>query len=828
MTSFSSKLRRATFLTGALLAVATDAYAQAAPDDQIIVTGTRRTDRSVLDSTAPIDVIGGQELQQQASGDMNKMLTNLIPSFSVGRFVGINSDGSAFVRPPTLRGLPPDQVLVLVNGKRRHRSALVQLNGGNLASGAQAVDLNQIPGMAIERIEVLRDGASAQYGSDAIAGVMNYTLKKAPSGGEVAIKYGEYYEGDGANIQYSGNIGLPLTEKGFVNVSAEYLHSRETSRGGDRAGAVAVRLARPDIADKIKIPAQIIGAPDVKSTRVFINSGYEISPKAELYLFGNYGDSHQETEFNWRQPYSAVGPAQSGVGTQNYAASTVFNTIYLDQLPNGTWDVNGRRFSFLSVFPYGYNPRFIGDVEDNSVAGGLRGTLDSGLTYDFSASRGESKVIYHINETLNLSMGPDSPTKFYAGTLNEVDSALNADFSYPLELGLASPVTFATGAEFRTEQYIISQGEEASWKVGPYAFQRLSNGGTASQPPASNGFPGFAPNYTVDSTRESYSGYLDVEGDITEKLSAGIAVRYEHYSDFGDTTNAKISGRYEFNDMFAIRGAASTGFRAPTAGQLYTAAGITGFVGSSPTENVTLPPTSAAAKYFGAKPLVPEKSVNLAGGFVLRPGGGFTLTADYYHIDVDDRLGRSQSFEIINTANPTAEAATRAILRDLGVQNWSTIGTLSFFTNAFATTTQGVDLVANHRAAFDVGTFSTTLTANWNETDVTSRNPAIINDVRVGNIERSLPKRRATLTEQFTTGNVNIMARASYYGSYISYNTPANGGNKNGPAEVIYDLEVRYDFNEKTALAIGVENLFDTYPPTNARSRGRAYQERRG
>ncbi len=788
--------------------------------ETLIVTGTRRTDRSVADSAVPIDVLSASDLAQQPSGDMNVMLRNLVPSFNVGRFVGINSDGSAFVRPPTLRGLPPDQILVLVNGKRRHRSALVQINGGALASGAQAVDLAQIPSMAIERVEVLRDGASAQYGSDAIAGVINYSLKRNNSGVEMAAKYGEYYKGDGGSTQLSANIGLPITDRGFISVSGEYLRSLETSRGGDRPGVLALRGTRPDIASHIKDPAQRIGDPDVEAGRVFINSAFEISEAAELYAFGNYGKSHQESEFNFRQPYSAVGVAQSGVGTQLYPASSVFNTIYLDQLPNGTYDVSGKTFSFLSVFPYGYNPRFIGDIKDMSLAGGIRGTLGSGLRYDISASRGRSEVVYHINNTLNLSLGPNSPTSFYAGKLVEEDTSFNADFSYPLEIGLASPVTLAAGTEYRKERYIIGVGDPASYAVGPYAFQRLSNGGTATQAPSSNGFPGFAPKFTTDSSRDSYAIYGDAEGDITDAFSLGVAVRYEHFSDFGGTTNAKVSGRYELSDTFAVRGAASTGFRAPTAGQLYTAAGVTGFVGPNPTENVTLPPTDPASIFFGAKPLTPEKSVNLSGGMVWQPFPSVTVTIDYYNIKVTDRLGRSQQFQIINTANPAAEAATREKLRELGVTNWQTIGNLAYFTNAFATRTQGLDVVASHRLTTDFGRFNTTLTANYNQTKVIERNPLIINDVSKGNLENSLPTLRGSLTENWSNGPLSITARANYYGSYVNYALPVNGGVLKFGEEITLDLEARYEFANHYSVAMGVENLLDNYPDRNARARG--------
>jgi iron complex outermembrane receptor protein len=812
-------------LTAALL-IAGGASAQSSAPQQgaseleaLVVTGTRRTDRSVADSPTPIDVLSSRDLQQQPSGDMNVMLRNLVPSFNVGRFIGINSDGSAFVRPPTLRGLPPDQILVLVNSKRRHRSALVQINGGALASGAQAVDLAQIPAIAVDRVEVLRDGASAQYGSDAIAGVINYQLKRNNSGAELTAKYGQYYEGDGENYQLSGNIGLPLTDRGFVSISGEYLRSYETSRGADRPGVLALRATRPDIGANIRNPAQLIGDPDVEAKRVFINAGFEISEAAEVYAFGNYGKSHQETEFNFRQPYGATGIAQSGVGTQFYPASSVYNTIYLDQLPNGTYDVAGRTFTFHSVYPNGYNPRFMGDIRDISATGGLRGTLGSGLRYDLSASRGESRIVYNIKNTLNLSLGPQSPTEFYAGTLTERDTSFNADFSYPMDFGLASPITLAAGAEHRTERYIIAQGDAASYAVGPYAFQRLSNGGTATQAPSSNGFPGFAPKFATDSSRNSYAFYGDAEGDLTERLSMGVAVRYEHFSDFGSTTNWKISGRYEISEAVALRGAVSTGFRAPTAGQLFTAAGVTGFIGPNPTENVTLPATDPAAQFFGATPLTPEKSFNIAGGVVIQPFSGASLTIDYYNIQVEDRLGRSQNFQITNAADPVAEAATRERLRQLGVSNWQTIGNLAYFTNAFETRTQGVDVVASYRRDTEAGLFTTTLAANYNATKVTDRDARIINDVTKGNIENLVPQLRGSLTQSWTTGPLALVARANYFGSIVSYALPVNGGTRKFGEEVTLDLEGRWDFNDNFSFAMGVENVLDEYPDKNIRSR---------
>ncbi len=779
--------------------------------DQIIVTGTRRANRSVLESTAPIDVLSQNDLQTQASGDMNNILRSLIPSFNVGRFVGINSDGSGFVRPPTLRGLPPDQILVLVNGKRRHRSALVQLNGGALASGAQGPDVSQIPTIAIERIEVLRDGASAQYGSDAIAGVINYNLRSSDSGIDVRTRYGKYYEGDGENYQAALNIGMPLGDSGFMNVSGEFLDAGYTSRGGQRIGAQAVQLSRPDLVTAN--PVQMIGDPKVRSYRLFFNAGMDLSDKSEIYLFGNYGLSRQVFQFNYRQPVTATGPNKLNTGTATYARSSVYNTIYLDQLANGTWDANGRTFSFLSFYPNGFTPMFKGKVVDTALTGGYRGEFESGITWDVSASYGQSRVEYRMENSLNASLGPDSPTSFYMGSLEQRETNFNADFSYPWEVGFASPVNIAVGAEHRTESYEIGLGDYGSYAAGPYTVQVLSNGTTVTQAPSVSGFPGYSPNFVVNNSRRNYAGYIDVETDPVKGFTIGVAGRYEHFSDFGETVNGKISARYEIVPALAVRGAASTGFRAPTPGQLYTTAGITGFVGSSPTDNLTLPADNAAAIAFGASPLKPEKSVNLSAGAVVTPGGGFSLTVDYYNITVRDRMGLASYI-------PITTDAQRQTLKAAGLSNWATVGQVRYFANGFKTRTQGVDVTASHRANTGIGLFETALAMNYNKTKVLSRELRVMNDTRLANIEEGLPKWRATLTENWSLGKFGVTARGYYYGSFTSAALPADGGNLKVGQEFVADLEVRYEINKNFSMAVGAENILDNYPDKNIRSQG--------
>jgi len=778
--------------------------------DQIVVTGTRRTDRTITDSAVPIDVLSSRDLSTVATGDMNNLLRQLIPSFNVGRFVGINADGSGFVRPPTLRGLPPDEILVLVNGKRRHRSALVQLNGGALASGAQGVDLAQIPTIAIDRIEVLRDGASAQYGSDAIAGVINYTLRRASDGIDIRTRYGQYYKGDGKNYQAQADIGLPLGPNGFINAAGEFLDSGYTSRGGQRIGALAVSLARPDLTtDKI---AQRIGDPKVRSYRLFVNGGFDVTDNSQLYFFGNYGLSHQSFQYNYRQPVTVTGPAQSGVGTATYAQSSVYNTIYLDQLADGTYNANGRTFTFRQVFPNGFTPYFHGKITDISGTGGYKGEFLGGVTYDLSAAYGQSTIAYTMDNSINASLGPDSPTHFYMGSLQQRETNFNADFTYPLEIGLASPVTIALGGEHRSEAYQIGLGDYPSYAAGPYTVQKLNNGTTVTQAPGTSGFPGYSPNFAVDNSRRSYAGYIDFEVDVTKAFSIGVAGRYEHFSDFGSTTNGKVSARYEFSPVIAIRGAASTGFRAPTPGQLFTTAGITGFVGANPTDNLTLPANNAAAIAFGAKPLTPEKSTNLAGGVVLTPGHGFSLTVDYYNIKVKDRIG-------LATYIPITTAAQRDTLRVAGLTNWATVGQIRFFANGFATRTQGVDITGSHRANTGIGVFSTTLAVNYNANKVLSRSLAVVDDVRKGNIEQSLPKWRGTLTENWSLGKFAVTARGYYYDSFTSWALPANGGNLKVGSEFLADLELRYDLTKSITFAIGGENILNNYPDKAIRAR---------
>jgi iron complex outermembrane receptor protein len=793
------------------------ALADAAADrEAIIVTGTRRIDRTATESAVPIDVFTADDIAAQATSDIKTAIKNLVPSFNLQR--NALFDGSAFVRPPTLRGLPPDETLVLINGKRFHRSALVQVSGGSLAAGSQGADLSQIPAAAIERVEVLRDGAAAQYGSDAIAGVLNFGLKRNAEGGTLTARYGEYYKGDGRDLQLSGNLGLKLgSNGGFINLTGEYVNANDTNRAVQRPDALVLESLGYDV----KQPVTKFGSPDTEAYRFFVNAELPLGENDTLYAFGNYGHSDQVIDFNYRRPIAVT---TTGANGAPFTFGKSINIYYLDRNSDGTWNANGRTWSDATLFPNGFTPRFRSTNTDVSVVGGYRGETGFGLSYDASLSYGQNRIKYYISDTFNPSLGPDSPTSFYDGSLEQRELNANLDLRYPLEIGLASPLNIAGGTEFRRESYLIGAGEQASYEQGIYASQtvRRTDGSTflVTHPVGSNGFPGYGPTSIVDRSRASYAAYLDLEVDVTKQLTIGGAVRYEHFADFGGTTNVKGTIRYAVNDAIALRGAASTGFRAPTPGQLYLRNLQTSFIGTNPVpvQVATLSPTDPAAQYYGAVPLEPEESVNLSGGIVVTPGNGFSFTADYYNIKVTNRIGLTSRF--------TVSDADRVQLAALGVVDPNSLGLVQYFTNGFATRTQGVDVVASYRANTGWGKLSSALAVNYNRTKLLSRRTitlsdgrtgALIDDVRKRDIESLLPRWRGVFTQTVEAGPVDVTARANYFGKFTNNQLVANGGDKTFGAELSFDLEVGVKIAERYRIAVGAENIFDNYPDRESR-----------
>lgn len=819
----------------------------------IVVTGTRRTDRTVAESPVPIDVFSANDIKVQASPQLQTILKNLVPSFNQNR--NALGDASAFVRPPNLRGLPPDQILVLINGKRMHRTALVSVAGGALSAGSQGADLSQISAPSIGRVEVLRDGAAAQYGSDAIAGVINIGLNRADNGYTVNARYGQTYQGDGEDLQVSANAGFKLGDGGFFNLTGEFIDQKVWDRS----------FVRPEI------PALIAGGvtpkwptgnrrgqPENRAYRVVWNSELPVGDGDAVYFFGNYGWQRQGNDFNIRRPFGVTVPAEDSPPLRgSFSFGKSVPTAYLDQIgitADGTplFDINGDTYEVSETFPNGFVPFFEGTNEDMSAVVGYKGETGFGMTFDFSAAYGRNMIRYFMGETVNPSFGPDSPTDFYLGKFVQTETNLNADFSYEVEAGMAKPLFFAGGLEFRREVFETGLGDRASWDIGPFAnrflgeldefgnaVQLFNSNGTPrrqTQGIGSNGFVGFGPDSVVEGGRNSYSIYADVEATPVDGFDIGVAARYDYFNDFGSTFNGKISARYAPNDIIAFRGAASTGFRAPTPGQQFTQNVTTGFPGGSPTPVAiaTAQPASITAQFFGAEPLTPEKSVSFSGGLVLTPGSGFNVTLDYYNITVRDRIGITGQFI------PTLDEQTQ--LDALGVPGAFDLGRVRYFTNGFKTRTQGVDLVVTHRADTDIGNFNTSLAVNYNDTKVletklTPDGRELIDAVRRGNIERSLPRWRAVLSETYTNGMFDFTGRVNYFGNYTSFNEvqgiPAavdpvefreiyldvdGAWPKTFRSDWSFDAEIGVTFAERHRFAIGVENLFDRYPERETRN----------
>lgn len=807
--------------------------------DSIIVVGTRRTDRSVVDSPSPIDVFGGEELARQPAADMLDVVKNLVPSFYVPQ--NTISDASTFVRAPSLRGLGADQVLVMINGKRYNRSALVQVvTGGDtaLSLGAQAVDLSLIPSIAVKNLQILRDGATAQYGSDAIGGVINYGLRDSDSGFEAQARYGQTYSGDGESYQFAVNAGFKLFDAGFVNVSGEYFDDGETSRGATRPIAAVFAANNPTLAGQLPNypgPAQIWGSSPTNGYKVFVNAGYDVNENTHLYLTANVGHREADQSFNYRSPISAPTPLAVNNGTGTAATGSpgrngAFAPIYLTACPTGNptcptggFVKNTNTFSFTSVYPAGFTPRFQGVVEQFYGTAGARGTADSGLTYDLSATVAKNSLDLAMTKSLNASFGPASQTEFKFGKLIQRETNLNLDLTYPVEVGFASPITLSGGAEFRHEEYEATAGDLQSYAAGPYAVQPLYvqvspgvytrsivNGSpeTASQSPGASGYGGTSPASAKTSTQSNYGVYVGAETDITEAFTVGVAGRYEDYDTFGDTFVGKANALYRVSDMVSVRGTVGTGFHAPSPGQSNTEILTTAFApGGEQVQTGTYPVTSAIAKYFGAKTLTPEKSTNYGVGFVFNPISNLTLTVDGYLIKVKDRISITSTFDVV-----AADIVAQPALAAVGVG-----GAVAYFTNGFDTKTKGIDAVASYRTELAGNPLSLTLAYSYNKSEVTKSDPVAIGADRIYDIENITPKHRANASASYEIGGFVINARGNYYSSW---STNQDYPGQTFGSKITADLDVSYTVADKYTLTVGANNLFDEYPdklaPTTA------------
>lgn len=756
--------------------------------DVISVLGSRsQKPRSAADAPVPVDVISGDEFSTLGgSADLTDNLKAFIPSYTATPATG---DGSAFVRPTSLRGLAPDQTLVLVNGKRRHRSALIHFFSLAAGAGAHGPDVGMIPAIALKNVQVLRDGASSQYGADAIAGVINFELKDADEGGEAQFHVSRHYEGE-VSSKFAGNIGFNVLGDGFVNLSAEYWDNPYLSRGIQQGQAQQLIDAGVEgVGDDDPTGsglAQTWGRTQTSGFRTAYNAGKTLDSGAELYAFGNYAETLGDYRYFYR--------AAAVPGDPDSSAHTEVQQFI---------DIHG-----FNPFPAGLTPMLHGTQTDFSFVGGIEGITDNGLSYDFSGSLGRNKLIYETTGGLNaelpltdsagnwLPYGEEGTIQryFYHGGYVQKEIGANADFAMPL----GDNISLAFGGEWREESYEVIAGDINSTYLG--------------------GATGFTSPTEADAAvykRENLGVYADVEYDVTDQLFVQTAVRYEDFSDFGGTLNGKVAARFALTDDFAIRGAWSTGFHAPTPGQSNIQSQITTFDGTTGEMIIEglVTPDSPSAVAVGGTALTEETSVNTSLGFTAALGP-VDLTVDAYNIDVEDRIYRTGNI-------------------DNGQG-----GTISFYTNALDIRSQGVDVVAN--GDFDWGgdkSTSVVLAMNYGELSVTGQNLVNgiqpVSDALVEDIENNYPKFRFTLTTNTQlTDALNLMVRGNYYGEHYDERGTINGGEGSKSwlisPELFIDVELGYDLSDSTRIVLGANNILDQYPDEIRADSGYANREFNG
>ena len=785
--------------------------------EEVVAIGTRREARSVGDSPAPVDIISGSDFTNQGAADLPDMIRTLVPSFNVN--TQPISDAATLIRPANLRGLPPDNMLVLVNGKRRHRGAVISFLGSGISDGAQGPDISAIPSIALKQVEVLRDGAAAQYGSDAIAGIMNFVYKDNAEGTQIEIRSGEYADGDGDMYRIAANVGMPFTANGFANFSVELQESDATSRSVQRGDAQALYDGGNAAIWNYPNPAQVWGSPDVSDdVKLVANIGLELDTNKEFYLFGNYAERKVLGGFFFRNPTNRGGIFSTDGGTTRMVLDVAEATAGADRTcpvvpvpASGAGSAsdsalaaiiaNPNCFVFNEMFPGGFTPSFGGSVSDWSIASGIKGTMDSGTMYDVSVSIGENTADYYIENTLNGSLGPDSPTSFNPGSYIQLEKNFNVDFVTPVAVeGWASDLNVAYGLEFREEQFTVVSGNKESWEIGPYFNQGAGIG--------SNGFGGFNPDMAGVWDRSNVAVYLDLEADLTENFLMGLAGRYEDFDTFGTTSNFKISGLYTVNDDLSLRFTTSTGFRAPTPGQgnisnISTVSGTDGVL----FQKGTLAPTNPVSVAYGGKELQPEESFNVSYGIVWNATDALSITLDAYSIELEDRITQGSDVELSST--------DIASLLAQGVPGAGDLTNFRFYVNDFDTTTEGVDLVATYSAEMFNG--NTDLTFVWStvETEV-DKTSGLVGAARVGQLESLLPESRWNLTAVHNTGDWSLMARYNWVDEWIWWDIYADPVFSETVDDMFtLDLEVRRDLGAYT-LTLGAQNVTDEVPDNPA------------
>ena len=786
--------------------------------EEVVVTGSRVIGRSAADSPVPVDVIEGSSMRNYGIRDMNALLSATVPSYNVSQQP--ISDAGTLVRPANLRGMPPDSVLILLNGKRRHRSSIITFLGTGNTQGSHAPDLASIPAIALKRVEVLRDGAAAQYGSDAVAGVMNFILNDAPDSGRVETRFGQFYQGDGDAFSVAGNLGLPLPlpflESGFANFSFDYRNADPTNRSSQRddaqnlidAGNTYVRQPHAGIwgQPKVHYDYKLFGNLGMKLNRQCRDSmPSAIMQNARWKAASTTGiPIHEDGVFSPDDGKTLL------VGDLSGDLSGGCPTVAIeDHVPNQQALAGGGgkpriALSSTKVFPADSPRAFGGTVRDLSAAVGIRGDLSS-WHYDLSAVFGQHSTDFFMTNTINphLVAKPEYnvlniPTNYNTGSYTETDRVFNLDLSRPLDTSMFySPLNLALGFEYRIEAFDVEAGEENSWYVDETST-RLGEQGFA---PASNGFNGFHPDIAGENDRGSYATYVDLETNVTKDVLVGVAGRYEDYETFGDTLNGKASTRWQATDYMALRGSISTGFRAPTVGQANIQNVTTESVGGDLVDILTAPSDHPAAQLKGAVPLNPEKSLNLSLGTVLDVGN-LSVTIDYYRSKVQDR--------ITQTSNLTLTDEERAELTAIDAR-YSGVSQVKFFSNAFDTTTQGIDLVATYPMRMAGGDNLLTLAANWNQTEVADGyNKEFVSDKKKEQWEENLPNYRFTLSSDYRRDAWRLLVRLHYYGNFTEYS--AETYRLEADARQVVDVEASYSFKGGINVAVGAENLFNAFP----------------
>ena len=773
-------------------------YADGEAIEEVVVVGTRRQARSSRRSPVPVDVISARQLHSQGDGDMLDVLAAQVPSYNVGREP--ISDAATLLRPANLRGMPADSTLVLVNGKRRHRGAVIGEFVAGINKGAQGVDIAPLVSVAVKQVEVLRDGASAQYGSDAIAGVINFVLEDAPDARRFDVQYGSTFQDDGDQITAAGVFGTRLGNAGFATFALQLKDSAPTSRGSqDPQASRLVANGYTDVAD----PVVIWGAPDIENEfSLIVNAAVEAGV-GELYGFGNWSGRDVDGSFFYRNPNTRTGVFADGAGnllvadltpTDEQACERVAVTDGLaDRAALARVMANPNCFVYSEWFPGGFTPRFGGEVSDTAMTVGWRGTRANGLRYDFSLSGGRNEAVYRIRNTVNASYGPNTPTAFDLGAQIQFERLANADFALPIDIGAFSDLNVAFGAQHHKEVFEMVAGDTESWAPGGFENQGFSVG--------SNGFQGFSADVAGRFSRASYAGWLDLEVDFTSRWLWSGALRYESFSDAGDTLKGKIASRFELSDSFALRAAGSTGFRAPSIGQSSLRRAATVFRDGRLQESLTLPPTNPVARLKGGRQLKPEESVNwsIGGIFALGP---VNFTLDWFQISVDGRIVLTEQ---------DLSAANRAELIAANVVGADTVTAVAFFVNDIDTETTGLDLVAN--TGFDFGGGRSELTLAWNVTETEILDPgATLSDAGVRELEDGLPAGRGTLTFDYARGAWTGLLRWRYYGDvYEHLFNCASCWIETGPMNAV-DAELSWALSDRYTATLGIKNISDRQP----------------